>query len=449
MAALLRNKFLQSASERVVDAQTHRSSFLIATTGKLAASCSSRLGKGATFEGFRGIRHPLGYNLGQYKRAASGHAPGDLVLRFFGVDMPHVIHVRCAHALRQLLVGLLVGLSFLFAGAARADDYSDVSRLLESGQLAEAARKADQFLATKPRDPQMRFLKAVILTEQGQTSAAIAAFIQLTEDYPELPEPYNNLAVLYAGQNQYEKARSALEMAIRTNPSYGTAHENLGDVYARLASQAYSRALQLDSSNTAVGPKLALIRDLFAPETAKGRKPPPPAPRPVQVVQPVAITSTLPAMAAASAAKPPASSGGGVTVPTAGAQAPAVATATSAPTAKAQEHKAAVEAALTAWAKAWSDKDLKAYFAAYQDGVDPSGKSNRNAWQADRRARIEGKKRISVKLSNVEVSVNGQRATARFRQTYSADGLNVSSRKTLEFVSTGERWLIVRESTGS
>ena len=147
---------------------------------------------------------------------------------------------------------------------AFADDYGDVTQLLRQGKQAEAMAKVDQFLAANPRDPQMRFLKGVLQTEQGKTPDAINTFVKLTEDYPELPEPYNNLAVLYAGQSQFDKARAALEMAIRTNPSYATAHENLGDVYAKLASQAYSRALQLDAGNTALQPKLALIRELFA-----------------------------------------------------------------------------------------------------------------------------------------------------------------------------------------
>ncbi|RYY96137.1 MAG: tetratricopeptide repeat protein, partial [Comamonadaceae bacterium] len=163
-------------------------------------------------------------------------------------------------------LGLAVLTAALLAGSGlvRADEYGDVNQLLRSGKLPEALTKADQYLAGKPKDPQMRFLKGVIQTETGKTSDAIVTFTRLTEDYPELPEPYNNLAVLYAGQSQFDKARAALEMAIRTNPSYATAHENLGDVYAKLASQAYSRALQLDAGNTAVQPKLALIRELFS-----------------------------------------------------------------------------------------------------------------------------------------------------------------------------------------
>jgi len=146
-----------------------------------------------------------------------------------------------------------------------ADEYADVSQLLRTNKLTEALTQADRFLATKPSDPQMRFLKGVIQRNLGKQAEAIGIFTKLTEDYPELPEPYNNLAVLYAGQGQYDKARVALEMAIRTNPSYAVAHENIGDVYSRLASQAYNKALQLDGSNQAVAPKLALIRELFKP----------------------------------------------------------------------------------------------------------------------------------------------------------------------------------------
>ncbi len=86
------------------------------------------------------------------------------------------------------------------AGLAWADDYSDVTLLIQSGKLAEALAKADQYLAAKPRDPQMRFLKGVAQTDAGRTADAIATFTSLNEEYPELPEPYNNLAVLYAGQ---------------------------------------------------------------------------------------------------------------------------------------------------------------------------------------------------------------------------------------------------------
>ncbi len=327
---------------------------------------------------------------------------------------------------------VLVVAAALSATLAHADDYADVNALVRAGKLSEALAKADQYLAGKPRDPQMRFIKGVIQTEAAKPADAIATFTKITQDYPELPEPYNNLAVLYAGQNQFDKARAALEMAIRTNPSYATAHENLGDVYAKLASQAYSKALQLDGTNTGVQPKLALIRTLFAPEP-KGQKP-------VSSAQASGPVTPPPAPAPVPAAAPPAA----VAPPAPAAPKPAPVTS---PAASAAEKD--VEAAVRAWAAAWAAKDMNAYLGSYgKDFATPGGQA-RKAWEEDRRTRIVSKTRISVKLDNLKASVNGDKATAKFKQGYSADSLNVSSRKTLDLVKAGDRWVIVRESTGN
>ena len=164
-----------------------------------------------------------------------------------------------AHALRPLALAC----ALLLPAAVWADDYADVNQLLRAGQYAEALAKADQYIATKPRDPQMRFLKGVAQTQAGRTADAIATFTQLTEEYPELPEPYNNLAVLYAGRSEFDKARASLEAAVRANPGYAIAHENLGDVYAKLAAISYAKAQQLDPANTSAPRKLALARQLF------------------------------------------------------------------------------------------------------------------------------------------------------------------------------------------
>ena len=345
---------------------------------------------------------------------------------------------------------VLLLVSALFSSAAHADEYADVNVLVRSGKLAEAMAKADQYLVAKPRDPQMRFIRGVIQTEGGKPADAIATFTQITQDYPELPEPYNNLAVLYAGQSQFDKARAALEMAIRTNPSYATAHENLGDVYAKLASQAYSKALQLDGTNTGVQPKLALIRTLFSVDSkdAKAQKTPttvaaaPAAPvaaakTPAKVPTPTPTPAPAPAPAAAAPAPAPA---------------PAAVAAPAAPVAVPAETSGAskdVEAAVRAWAAAWAAKDMGAYLGSYGKDFSPPAGQGRKAWEDDRRTRIVGKSRISVKLDNLQIAVNGDKATAKFKQGYSADALNVSSRKTLDLVKTGTRWMIVRESTGN
>ncbi|ABD69082.1 Tetratricopeptide TPR_2 [Rhodoferax ferrireducens T118] len=319
---------------------------------------------------------------------------------------------------------------------AYADDYGDVSQLVRAGKLDEAMVKADSYLVGKPADPQMRFLKGVIQRNLGKQAEAIATFTKLTEDYPELPEPYNNLAVLYAGQSQFDKARAALEMAIRTNPSYATAHENLGDIYARLASQAYNKALQLDGANAAVPPKLALIRELFSPNN-KGQHP---------------ATTALAAAPAVPVAKPSTPAPAAPTaVPAVVAPATTLRAAPAKPVASdsAAQESRQVEEAVQAWAKAWSTKDITAYLGAYGKEFDPAGQQSRKAWEEERRKRIVGKTSISVKLEKLSVTVNGAKAIAKFRQDYRAGALAVSSRKTLELVKTGNRWLIVKESTGN
>ena len=354
---------------------------------------------------------------------------------------PAFITVRApTAALRALFMAAV-----LSAGSAWADDYADVSKLMRAGQYAEALTKSDQYLATKPKDPQMRFLRGVIQTETGKTNDAIATFTQITQDYPELPEPYNNMAVLYAGQSQFDKARAALEMAIRTNPSYATAHENLGDVYAKLASQAYSKALQLDGGNAGVQPKLALIRTLFSADTKTSGKPAAAAPAaptvaaapPAVAVKPAPSPAPPPVVAAAPPAKPaPAPATPAVTPP---AAAPATSTAAA---------EKEIESAVRAWADAWASKDMSAYLASYGANFDTPGTQPRKAWEDARRARIVGKSRISVKLSNLSVAVQSSKATAQFKQDYSADSLNISSRKTLDLAKVNDRWVIVKESSG-
>jgi len=188
---------------------------------------------------------------------------------------------------------------------AQSDELQEAQQLLKQGQVDRALERVDQFLKTKPKDARGRFLRGILLTEQNKPQEAIKVFTDLTQDYPELPEPYNNLAVLHASQGQYDKARAALEMAIRTHPSYATAHENLGDIYAKMASQAYDKALQLDKGNQGAQTKLNLIKDLFSnnqrpPKVASrtevaSKVAPAPAPTPAPAAAPGNRPCRLPA----------------------------------------------------------------------------------------------------------------------------------------------------------
>jgi tetratricopeptide (TPR) repeat protein len=384
--------------------------------------------------------------------------------------MPKSPHPRArfcfSPAVRALLLATACGMALPALAAAEHDE---VDRLMQAGKLDEAASRADAFLKDKPKDPQMRFLKGVIQLDTGKRAEAIAAFTQLTQDAPELPEPYNNLAVIYASQNQFDKARSALESAIRTNPSYATAQENLGDVYARLASQAYSKALQLDQNNTAVQPKLAVIRTLFTPAPA-GAKPSAlvaAAPAAAKATAPAAAPAPAPAPAAvAKAPAAPAPATAPAPVPTAKAAAPApvpvapppavvakapegsVSSAPAPAAAASPASTAEIESAVRGWAAAWAGQDMDRYLAAYGPEFNPGGGQSRKSWEDERRARIVGKSSISVNIENLAIHVNGQAATAKFRQIYRADNLNISSRKTLELQRSGNQWQIRKESVG-
>ena len=257
------------------------------------------------------------------------------------------------------------------SGITMADDVSDVQAMLASGKPAKALKKVDQLLVAKPNDPDLRLQRGVALSQLNRQAEAIVVFQKLIESHPELPGPYNNLAVLYGNQGDYEKARQALELAFRTNPTYATAFQNLGDVYARLAGQAYKKALALDKPDGGPPLKLSLVQIVSEgsvdPRTAKPAAPAPSAPAPAQAPAPaaaataVAIAATKPAVAAPT---PAASSA--ATLAVAAASAPAVAAAVAdkpAPSpvpAKAEPPRAdaadldkqAVERALQDWAKA-------------------------------------------------------------------------------------------------
>lgn len=334
---------------------------------------------------------------------------------------------------------------------AFGNSVQEAEKLLRQKQPQQALEQIDLFLARVPRDPQGRFFKGLILTELGRVPEATSVFQKLTDDYPELPEPYNNLAVLYAQQKQFDKAKTALEMAIRTHPSYAVAHENLGDIYARMATQAYDRALQLDSSNTGAQSKLNLIREMVGNTPRIGSKPAsagvlaaaPPVTA-AAVTPPVAVAPPKPPEPAKAA--PPAAA-----ATTAPAVSPPAASAT--PVAPAADASSLPVADITRmvedWAAAWARKDVSAYLAHYDSSFEVPGKKSRKEWEAERRARIDKPGAIEVRIENVQVARDGaDRVKATFRQDYKAVGLKSATTKTLVLVSRNGRWLIQRERVG-
>lgn len=345
----------------------------------------------------------------------------------------------------------------VFATLAASQDGSasltDAQKLLKQGKHAAALNSVDSFLAQNPKDAQGRFLKGLILTEQEKLDEATAVFVGLTSDFPELPEPYNNLAVLYAQQRQYDKARTALEMAIRTHPAYAIAYENLGDVYAKLASQAYDRALQIDSGNSAAQGKLSLIRELFG-TTARNSRPSAgkPASEPVRTAAVKAQAKPVPAQPIASSApataKPPAPPPAAAIVAAKPAS-QAGPTTGAAPAAENPRTLQEITQTLESWAQAWSSKDVPAYLSHYHESYTPDERTTHAAWKSSRVVRVgkPGDIEVSIADVRVELDADGQ-ATARFHQRYRSSNLNSNTNKTMLLKRTGDRWVIVEERVG-
>jgi tetratricopeptide (TPR) repeat protein len=337
---------------------------------------------------------------------------------------------------------LLASVLFTTCVYAQRDDYQEASKLFRAGQHAQAMERVDNILKGTPKDARARFLKGLIFTEQSKPADAIKIFTALTEDFPELPEPYNNLAVLYASQGQYDKARGALEMAIRTHPSYATAHENLGDIYAKMASRAYDKALQLDKGNAAAETKLGLIKELFSSNTPRGAKPPASKAETKAALTPVASKPVPPPSA-------PAQTAAAVTVTQPAAQPPAAARPAEPAKPVTVDPSGELIKTVNSWAKAWSENDIKSYLGFYAPSFQTPKGEPRSDWEAARRLRI-GKKKIEVRVESPKVKMtDGTRASVTFRQDYRSPGLKVASTKTLVMVKNGDRWMIQQERVGS
>lgn len=377
---------------------------------------------------------------------------------------------RSSPACHSILVTTMVVLSAVsfpaFAQNPPAGSIvAEAQALMQQGQQSQALEKVDRALGANPKDRQARFLKGVILTELNRLDEAAAVFVKLTQEAPELPEPYNNLAVIYAQQKQYDKAKAALEMAIRTNPSYAVAHENLGDLYAKMAREAYDKALQTDSGNANAQAKLNLLREMGngstrPPAAAPARQvtiaaaPPvaPAAPNPAQASKPTQVQQPAQPAAAPAGAKPP--------VPVAPVVAANAATSTASSaksssaassassSAAADEGKTAVRSAVLGWASAWSNKNAKEYLGYYAKDFQVPDRKSRKDWEEERTQRVTKPGNIKVTVGELDIRVSGDHATARFKQHYDSANFNSASGKTLELTQRNGHWQITQERIG-
>lgn len=186
-------------------------------------------------------------------------------------------------------------IAILITAAAQAQTASlpEIRSLAQQSRYQEAYDRLEEYLDRRPADEQARLLKGVLLTRLDRIDEAIGTFRGLLEDRPTLPEPYNNLAVLYAAEGRYDEAREALEKAVALQPGYATARENLGDIYARLAHLEYMRAYQIDGTNIHSMDKANTVANLFE-QIAGDNEAAPPVPKPGPIVASAAPNAATP-----------------------------------------------------------------------------------------------------------------------------------------------------------
>lgn len=324
----------------------------------------------------------------------------------------------------KVLFHLLAACSLAFPLAIIAADLDTARELLSQHKYDEAAVAVNHYLADHPGDSQARFIRGLALARTGHVDAAIAVFQQLAKDHPDLVEPRNNLGVLYAQQDKFEKARDVLEEAVQIDPRHAAAQENLGDVYVALARSAYVKAGQLEPDNAAVRTKRQRLRTLLdAPNTKDD----------VQAAPAKTVRQSPHAQAA---------SAGPQAAPSASAPQNTAAEATN------SAGNAPIRAAVTAWAHAWSEQNVPAYFDAYGDDFSPASGQSRSAWEHERRQRITAPSSIQVQLSNFKFKrLDDAHSRVSFTQRYRSDNYRDSVRKTLELRYEHKDWRIIRETS--
>ncbi len=319
-----------------------------------------------------------------------------------------------------------------------------IQSLITDGKLRQALSLTDKQLQEDEGNVTFRFLKGLILTRLNKLDEARELFMELTVEHPDLPEPYNNLAVIYASQGDFEKARDALQQAINTHPSYATAHENMGDIYAKMASKAYNQALQLDSDNSSAKAKLSLINDLFfVPKRNK------------EVVEAIAQTNTQtvvksqatpgPVPAKVELAKTPATTEAGRD--TVAEQIKANKAIEDGKREK-EKLKSVIASTIDDWASAWSAKDAKKYIGFYGKDFTPPKKLSRTAWESQRKRRLARPRFINIRISKLKITMLGDdHARADFRQGYQSDSYQDEVSKSLILKKVADRWLITQEQS--
>jgi tetratricopeptide (TPR) repeat protein len=341
----------------------------------------------------------------------------------------------------KLIVLIFAAALILVNSTVTYSDIDQIQKLSGEGKLDEALDLTNQELVNDKTNVTYRFLKGLILTRMENLEEARDVFIEITNTNPDLPEPYNNLAVIYASLGDYGKARELLEQAINTHPAYATAHENIGDIYAKLASQAYNQALELDKDNNMARAKLSLVNDLFSlpkepapeliaeakqqPQIAAIQQPPVVEPEPE-------VAPQIPEPQLAERREP----------------VEQVPLAVMTQNQESQSSISLIKQTVLEWATAWSRQDLNDYLSFYADDFSPADGRTLEQWRQIRRQRISSPRSIQVLVSDLVVDMLGlDHAQVTFTQVYNSPGYSDRVKKNLLFKQVQNSWRITQEQT--
>ena len=356
----------------------------------------------------------------------------------------------------------MVALSASVVGAS----VDSARTLLADGQPQQALVALE---AAASEDAEARFLRGVILAELDRAGEAEEVFRELIRGYPDYPEPYNNLAVLLADSGRFDEAVETLKSALRTHPSYRTAWDNLTTIYRRLASEAYSRALNVESPQV-TSVELALLGTMTGA--------PVPGMEPVESIQAVAVAPIgdvgevdVEEVGGQVAAEPVAAEPAEELVPASPMVESEVdetllteeaevgemeepesdemaAAETVAPAEEVEEAPSPAEltAVVEAWAAAWSEQRVDDYLSFYSSSFTPSNGMALADWQASRRSRLEAPEYIVVSVALLDFGLDGESSTVTFNQSYESNTFSDFVTKTLVLIREGGSLKIVKET---
>jgi len=290
-------------------------------------------------------------------------------------------------------------------------DIKLINKLIEDKNYEQAQIEINTLLKSDSDNPQLLFINGVLLSESNKVNEAIKAFENLTKTHPNLPEPYNNLAVLYAQQGDFQKAKHALEQSIKTHPSYATAHINLGDLYTRMASESYNQALQIDGSNKSAKTKLSLIKKLFNFQPIRKN---------IEIKKKANNESEVAKIEEPDSKNIIEKTSNNISL-------------------------AEVESFIDAWKTSWEQQNFDSYINCYSLRFKNNNGQNFEQWKIYRKPRVTNKDKIEIKLTNVKITEIDNGFEVSFIQEYKSGNIDSRTNKKLIIETNENQIKIINE----